>query len=147
MNLILTRDIDDGVCTLGVLSLSSSLDSPHWQTLERPWIPDPAGQPGGMQGRSCVQPGLYYLVLHDSEAHPETWALVNPKLGVTHWGPSQRSVVLIHIANFPSELRGCIAPGLIRGVQSVLKSGAAWAQIKAALPWTNGHTLEIKGPT
>jgi hypothetical protein len=141
VNLLLLRDKDDGACTLGMLKLSGHI----WQAIERPWIPDPA-HVGGLQGRSCVPPGIYDLVLHDSEAHPETWALVNAVLGVTHWGPSQRSAVLIHPANFAAELRGCIAPGLIRGSQSVLRSRDAFAQLKAALPWVNGHTLEIRGP-
>jgi hypothetical protein len=146
MMLTLLRDSDDGVCTLGVLRLGPNLGDPHWQTIERPWIADPSSKPGGMAGRSCVPPGNYDLVIHDSEAHPETWALVNTTLGVTHWGPSQRSAVLIHTANTAAELRGCIAPGLIRGVRTVLRSRDAFAQVKAALPWTNGHTLEIKGP-
>jgi hypothetical protein len=52
--------------------------------------------------------------------------------------------VLIHPANYASELRGCIAPGLIRGPQSMIRSRDALAQLKAALPWTNGHTIEIR---
>lgn len=142
MELFLVRDKDDGVCTLGVLRLGDS----YWQTIERPWIPDPSGLPGGLAGRSCAPVGTYDLVLHDSEAHPETWALVNPALGITHFGPSPRSAILIHVANYAWELRGCIAPGLIRGPQSVLKSRAAMAQIKAALPWISGHKLLISGP-
>ena len=143
MNLLLIRDSDDGVCTLGTMTLSENGGS--WQTIERPWIMDLSGKPGGLAGRSCVPPGTYDLMIHDSETHPETWALVNSSLGVTHWGPSQRSVVLIHPANVAAELRGCIAPGLIRGVRSVLRSRDAMVQLKAALPWVNGHTLEIRG--
>ena len=146
MNLLLIRDVDDGDCTLGTLLFAPTRREPRWSTIERPWIPDPAGESGGLQGRSCVPPGTYELVLHDSEAHPETWALVNTALGVTHYGPSQRSAVLIHPANHAWELRGCIAPGLIRLPHMVGKSRDAFAQLKAALPWTNGHTLEIRGP-
>jgi hypothetical protein len=146
MNLLLIRDSDDGVCTLGVLSLGPNLDDPHWQTIERPWIADLTGKLGGLAGRSCVPPGNYDLVIHDSEAHPETWALVNPVLGVRHFPPSERSAVLIHPANYAHELRGCIAPGLIRAPRSVLRSRDAFAQLKAVLPWRNGHTLEIRGP-
>lgn len=140
MKLILTRDVDDGTCTLGVLSLSDR----RWQTIERPWIADPAGVPGGLQGRSCVPAGLYELVLHDSEAHPQTWALVNAKLGVTHFGPSQRTACLIHPANYASELRGCIAPGMARAPRAVVRSRDAFAELKLALPWTLGHTLLIR---
>jgi hypothetical protein len=141
VNLILERDLDDGVCTLGRLFV----DGNHWYTIERPWIPDPL-HVGGLAGRSCVPVGVYELVLHDSEAHPETWALVNAVLGVTHYGPSARSAVLIHPANHAYELRGCIAPGMELAHQSVLRSRQAFAQLKAALPWTIGHILEIRGP-
>jgi len=143
VNLILIRDSDDGVCTMGVLTL----DKLSLYTIERPWIADLTKKPGGLAGRSCVPVGTYDLVLHDSEAHPETWALVNPNLGVTHWGPSQRSAVLIHPANVVAELRGCIAPGLIRGVRQVQRSRDAMAKLKAMLPWVNGHTIDIMGPT
>ena len=140
MKLTLERDLDDGTCTLGVLSLNGKT----WQTIERPWI---AGLlPGGLAGRSCVPVGHYELELHDSEAHPETWALVNPSLGVVHFPPGPRSACLIHPANYAHELRGCIAPGLVRATQAVFNSREAFAQLKTALPWRSGHTLEIKGP-
>ena len=140
MNLVLERDTDDGTCSMGLLFL----DEQRWYTIERPWIPDPSGAVGGQPGRSCVPLGVYQLVIHDSEAHPETWALVNPELGVTHFGPSQRSAVLIHPANHAYELRGCIAPGKQRLHQSVFQSRAAMRELQAALPWIEGHTLEIR---
>lgn len=150
MKLLLIRDRDDGICTLGTLQIfkvqRAMIKSPVWQTLERPWVPNPSGAVGGEPGRSCVPPGVYELVLHDSELHPRTWALVNPKLGVTHYGPSNRSAVLIHPANYPYELRGCIAPGMVRFAGSVGQSRMAFEQIRDALPWINGHTIEIRGP-
>lgn len=140
MQLILTRDTDDGVCTLGTLWFAGQT----WQTIERPWIPSLSGEPGGMPGRSCVPLGVYTLWTHDSESHPQTWALVNEGLGVTHYGPSNRTAVLIHPANTALELRGCIAPGRVRGTQAVYESRAAFADIKAVLPWIDGHTLTIQ---
>jgi hypothetical protein len=63
-------------------------------------------------------------VRHDTEAHPRTWAFVNPELWVYHWDEDvppdrrgqARTVCLIHIANYASELRGCCAIGLDRGM-------------------------------
>lgn len=117
MELILTRDFRDETCTLGVIeSFGRKL-----QTMERPWVPSLLSV-AGTKGISCVAPGKYRLMPHNSEAHPNVWALVNPMLDVYHWDGDvpiarrniARTVVLIHSANYASELRGCIAPGLAR---------------------------------
>lgn len=138
-----TIDVSMGVLTIEGLSLMI-------QTLERPWVPSDdytSGQPG----RSCVSVGTYDLVRHDSEAHPQTWALVNPALGVIHepdpTKPFARVACLFHPANFVYELRGCIAPGLLRVGDTVHRSRDAFNSLKLAVPWTDGHTLTITGGT
>lgn len=144
MILTILRTYNGPDCTLGVLTV----DGLTLQTIERPWVDGPLG---GAEGISCVPKGIYQLVKHDSEAHPQTWALVNHLLGVGHWpGESNRSVILIHPANYASELRGCIAPGMSTGlnqalgVRMVMESRKAFELLKNALPWTDGHELEIK---
>ena len=146
MNLLLQRDPSTDEHTYGVLRV----DDWTLQTIERPWIP--ADHLGGTNGISCVPCGTYQLVLHDTAAHPQTWALVNPDLGVWHdpieVPPSGgRSDVLIHPANMASQLLGCIAPGTDRktlnGVAMVMQSRLAFSRIKAVLAWQPGHTLEI----
>lgn len=122
------------------------------QTIERPWVPSPS-QACGTNGISCIPPGRYALEPHDSEAHPQTWALVNHDLGVYHLpgdvpaGCGSRTAVLLHTANCAYELRGCIAPGLQRGTidghPAVLRSKDAFDLIKSAVPWTAGHYLTI----
>jgi hypothetical protein len=135
----------------------------HWdpteqiilQTLERPWVPAPDGSPGGHPQTSCVPPGLYQLVRHDTPKHPQTWALVNPALGVYHL-PSDvpaglayvpRTVCLIHSANLVVQLEGCIGVGLSRsklnGEPDIADSVNAFAELKHAVPWIEGHTLQI----
>ena len=150
MNFALIRDQDDRTCTLGRLILGQ--DAFH--TIERPWIPNAFG-PGGKKGISCVAVGAYRLVRHDSEAHPKTWALVNPTLDVYHQPyevPLEkrlyaRTAVLIHVANWAHELRGCIAPGFARQLSAsgwqVTQSRAAVARIQELAPWVD-HTLEIE---
>lgn len=155
MRLTLTRTYSKSDCTLGVLTVAG-LDSVAvltLQTIEKPWVPSPKSL-GGEKGRSCVPVGLYRLECHNSEAHPHTWALVNPLLNVVHWpvegGEFDRSVVLIHVANYASELRGCIAPGLntyvdpIRSVRMVTKSREAMKKLQDALTWDDSHELEIR---
>lgn len=145
MKLTQRREPDNGVCTLSKLTLGfETLD-----TIERPWIPDLIGR-GGRKGISCVPKGLYRLVPHDTEAHPKTWALVNPELDVYHQPDDvpvakrqyARTAVLIHAANYAHELRGCIAPGLRRGVNVVWDSRRAMHRIQTGLPWEE-HSLEI----
>jgi hypothetical protein len=136
MNLLLRRDFSNLNCTLGTLRVVGF----SVQTLERPWL-------GNQKGISCVPKGVYQLFKHSSEAHPKTWALVNKSLNVLHWPdsafPDARTAVLIHPANYPSELRGCIAPGMSRGVDMVNRSREAMRYIMDAVPWTDEHTLEI----
>lgn len=151
MNLRLLRDFRGPDCTLGVLVIGDH----EFQTIERPWVPH-AAAPCGTKGVSCIPPGKYQLFRHDTEAHPHTFALVNPSLWVYHFEddvpPEQkgyaRTTVLIHAANFASELRGCIAPGMARGRDGarrmVTQSRKAMAEIQSLVPWVGGvHTLEV----
>lgn len=148
MNLTLARDADHGRCTTGVLNCAGRA---FFQTLERPWIPGP---PGGTKGISCIPPGDYRLVRHDSEAHPRSFALVNPDLHVFHYavppGQQGRTAVLLHVANRVAEIRGCIALGMERALEGdewvLRRSRIAVEQFHALLAWENGlHTITIEG--
>ena len=116
----LTRDSKTFAETLGKLVFGTST----CETIEQPDNHD-------MPGHSCVPVGTYQLVPHTSARLHEddgkiplrTWALVNPDLGITHLptdpvpggiGYAHRSSVLIHPANYASQLEGCIAPGARR---------------------------------
>lgn len=152
MKLTLKRDFRSDECTLGVLSFSTPAEDYMAQTMERPWIRMP-GAKGGLSGKSCVPEGIYKLEPHSSEAHPNTWALVNSDLDVIHYEdsnrPNARCLVLIHVGNYSRELRGCIAPGFGRaiddqGVRMVTKSRIAMNELKRLLPYTDEHTLEIR---
>ncbi len=145
--LTLRREPPQPDCTLGLLTVGDLTLC----TIERPWVPG-VGK-GGAKGVSCVPPGTYRLVRHDTEAHPETWALVNEALDVVHLpgdspSPHARTAVLIHAGNFPFESRGCVLPGVRAGKDEkgrpmVVSSRAAMSLIRARLPWTDEHTLEI----
>lgn len=143
MNFVLQRDADTGICTFGTMRVNGTL----LQTLERPWVPGPAG---GTKGVSCIPVGTYRLVRHDTEAHPRSFALVNEALGVFHYavpaGQAGRTACLIHVANWPTELRGCIALGMDRGDNSIARSRIAVDKFYAAAPWVDDiHTLTIAG--
>lgn len=150
MNILLTRDHCGTDCTLGRLIVNG--DSFH--TIERPWVFEP-NAPCGKKGISCVPPGIYRLIKHTSEAHPKTWALVNPSRWVYHFDEDvpagqhglARTEILIHSANWAAELMGCIAPGLGRlkdhDKWMVTASRKAMAAIQSMMTWTNDHSIEI----
>jgi len=75
--MLLTRFAYHTTCTLGWLTL----DELRLATIERPWLPNPLG-PGGQTLVSCVPEGCYEVFPHDTPRYPQTYALVNPALGV-----------------------------------------------------------------
>lgn len=155
MRLILRREPKqpDAGCTLGLMFVGSLTLC----TLELPWIPDPNTR-GGLDSKSCVPLGTYRLERHNSDAHPYSFALVNPDLDVHHYEdpkhPELRALVLIHVANWAKQLQGCIAVGTragrspeVPGVYQVFDSKKAMRLFNAAVPWIDGHTLEISEGT
>lgn len=162
MKLVLTREKPKPDCTLGVLEVFDDVGKVlTLVTMERPWIPDSdVGDLGGVKGKSCVPLGTYKLVKHDSPKHPRTWALVNHNLDVVHYegddkDPDEdRATCLLHKANYPDQIEGCIAPGRYtahaqapRTGYMVCESGKAMDMLRAVLPWTDDHTLTITEAT
>lgn len=90
-------------------------------SLERPWADNKPFV-------SCIPKGVYTLEPHEYKGKINTFALVNEELGVTHWqeNHSTRYAILIHPANRPEELAGCIAPGLEYDVDLVIDSRDAF---------------------
>lgn len=149
MHLILSRLTGDAERTIGNLSVNGVT----FATMERPWIPNPDGL-GGMRRQSCVPPGRYTVRPHHSSNFPNTYALVNPDLGVYYqpgdipegqtWG---RSAILLHVANRVRDVIGCIGVGKDHGEigdePAVLRSTLAMRELDKILNrWQ--HTLEIQ---
>lgn len=150
MHLEIIRDSVRSDAMLGTLTLGSLV----LQTLELPWVPID-GALCGHPYESCVPPGDYELVLHDSVKHPRTFALSNPALGIYHAAadiPADcigRSNVLLHNGNYPADSLGCILLGrghsFMHG-SMVTNSDIALNAFKALVPWIEGHTLTIETP-
>lgn len=92
------------------------------------------GYPGGDPQKSCVIAGRYRVERHNSEAHPNSLALVNTELNVYHF-PSEipkakrafaRFAILIRPANHPYEILDSIAPGKSRGKDPRSGEFAVW---------------------
>lgn len=152
MNVLIVRhaylpDVTLGSLYVGTLKLA---------TLEESWAASPFG-PGGQRRdathkESCVPDGAYQLVYHNTQKHPDCWALVNTDLGV--WSdslppglPYGRTAILIHSGNTTADTEGCVLVGLrharLDGQPSVLESRAALDQLRARLG-TSNHSLEIR---
>lgn len=145
MNITLSRfgSIPD-IGTFGQLAIGGHT----FYTVEQPWRP--VQEPGGMPSHSCVPAGIYVLDPHDSQHHPNCWALVNHDLGVSHYPEPgcTRSACLIHKANWPIDVKGCIGPGKtlahINGMLGVSNSAWTMGEIRRLLNSGDNHTLTIK---
>lgn len=79
-------------------------------TVEQPWN-------NNAKGSSCIPKGKYQLQPWDSAKYGKVVVFVNPLLNVFREekdipkGTTGRSYCLIHNANYPHELRGCVAVG------------------------------------
>lgn len=146
MYMALYRDVSAKAFVQGSLTVGPST----FASLELPWLPDAVGK-GGHPDASCVPSGLYKLVRHDSPKHPKSFALVNPDLDVYHADvdvpPGKKSFarteVLLHIANYPYDLEGCIGVGTTRGDGCINDSRNAMTKFNQLVPWEDGHYLGI----
>lgn len=114
-------------------------------TVEQPWRLN-------MRQRSCVPEGTYKIIPHNSAKYPNTFALINHQLNVYYQpGPGvpedARKAILIHPANVPEDLAGCIAPGTALGFMrdrlAVVNSKVAMQAVRRVLAPNQSHDLVI----
>ena len=109
MNLEIRRStaLSDGTGIFGSLFID---DVPFCATCEQPWNANQADH-------SCIPEGTYELLPYDSPAHGATIVFHNPALGIYGTpvmipsGMPGRSLCEIHNANWPFQLKGCVAVG------------------------------------
>ncbi len=109
MHFVFTRDtaLSDGSGTFGTLAIDGQF---FCATCEQPWN-------NNAQGSSCIPEGDYEMRPYDSPAHGPTIVFHNPALGIYGTpdlippGQQGRSLCEIHNANWPFQLKGCIAVG------------------------------------
>lgn len=97
---------------------------------------------------SCVPPGRYELVPFEGARFPKHWALVGPGVSAYPAKGAARSSVLIHAANRPLELEGCIALGtLSQGPSTILRESrrAVRALFAELVETDRPHWLTIEG--
>jgi len=127
-----------GIGTFGELKIGME----RFFTVEKEWLDNE-------KFVSCVPSGVYELERHDSKKYSNVWALVSERLGVLHYDKSaKRYACLIHAANYPSDVSGCIGPGKLlmhlNGRLGVNYSRDAIARLRLHLNTGGTHTLNIK---
>lgn len=134
---ILTREFYSDKCIIGRLEIFDGiLKTFSCKTLERPWVDN-------RNKVSCVPAGSYPVVLEYS-AH------FKRKLNELKLVPG-RSEVKIHVANYVTQLEGCIAVGLSvgdinkDGVPDMVSSRIALDRLQEALGTVEHWTLDILG--
>lgn len=134
--IILERLIFDKRGTFGILTVD---DFNRFYTVERPWVDN-------KQFISCIPKGYYNLVPHLSSKYGHVLALENDSLGVTHWEediPNNRYAILIHVANYPSDVQGCIGLGTEMTDGMVLNSREAVHRFYKLVDPTEVHEMRI----
>lgn len=101
--------------TQGFLSFGNHLVA----TIEQEWREDP-NRPGGESNNSCVPAGKYKLIPHTRGSGKKVVALINHDLGVYYLEddlPAEggRFLILLHVANWSSDVVGCVGPGTGKG--------------------------------
>jgi len=108
MRLLLVRSIFSPRSTIGDMSVD---DDAYCKTLELPWK-------NNEHNVSCIPEGVYKVAIDMSSAHHQRWPHI---LDVPN-----RGGVRIDIANYPSQILGCIAVGKTAGVDSIGQSAVVW---------------------
>lgn len=106
-------------------------------SLELPWRDNE-------RGKSCIPVGEYELEYHQYKNYLDTYALVGET--VSHWCGEdrlQRCAILLHPANEPHEIDGCIAPGLEKGVDMVDLSAKAFRKLHNTIICKNIDKITI----
>lgn len=125
---VLSRQPSAADGTLG--ELADSTGAHLCFTCELPWrdnTPD----------LSCIPPGVYDCIPHNSTDHPNTWELQDVP---------GRSAILIHSGNTEKDSLGCIVVGselgTLDGLPAVLNSKVTLKMLQATLP--GNFTLEVR---
>jgi len=107
LEIVRNAQLSDSAGTYGSLSIDGAR---FCATCEQPWN-------NNISNHSCIPAGDYELLPYQSPAHGPTVVFHNPALGI--YGTPQmipagthgRSLCEIHNANWPYQLRGCVAVG------------------------------------
>ena len=123
----------------GCLSAISADGKEICKAVERPYK-------NNAKNISAVPAGVYNISLYNSNKHGNCFILTNDNLHITKFDEQNctRFGILIHPANYPEQLEGCIAPGLTfhNKKYGVVSSRLAMKRLGAIIK-DNSYTIEI----
>ena len=121
-------------------------------TIERPWLPNPAG-PGGLSRQSCIPDGQYLIEPFTGARFSDVFRLSNPDLGVYPDAVPAgqafgRHSILIHAGNFVEDVIGCVAVGsrhtITNNAHQVTLSRDSLLALREAMRAAPAQTLTIR---
>jgi hypothetical protein len=92
---------------------------------------------------SCIPPDDYDLVPHNSDRHPNHFALIGGTVSHFPEPGKERSTILIHKGNFPHEINGCIAVGELKERNQVIGSKVAFDRLMELIREHNIKQIKI----
>ena len=113
MELFVNRTISDDKSVEGDFLI---VDKYFCESLELPW-----GNGANQHGINCILPGRYSVTIDFSPHHQRLWPHI---LNVPN-----RDEIRIDVANFPTQIKGCVAVGFTKGVDFIGQSQIAWNQL------------------
>ena len=136
--MILRRFRQDEIGTFGTLEL----DDQVFFTVEKPWKNNEPFE-------SCLPDGEYSLIPHGEYGKDgNVLAIVNRDMGITHYQEpdSVRYACLIHTANYPSDVVGCVGLGqdYIADKNMITNSRKSIKEFYAKISPTESHNLTIE---
>ena len=94
---------------------------------------------------SCVPQGDYFIRPTISPSKGEAYYLESVQDGIVGLNAGERTHILIHVANRPSELKGCIAlgtgTGVFKGEVAVFNSRAPFKEL---LNFLDGYDYRLR---
>ena len=123
MNLILERHSYSPLGTFGRLFANGSI----FHTVERQWL-------GNKRNVSCIPEGTYTVLPYSSAKYQNVWELQDVP---------GRSKILIHVANYPDEVEGCIGLGLRFNGKGVLSSRDAIQEFGELMHGVDCITIKV----
>jgi len=136
MNMKITRYNTGDKGTFGELIIDGKK---KYYTVEKP-------DAGNVPYISSIPAGKYTMIPHYSPSRGDLLCLVNKDLGVTHYKddiPNNRFAILIHVANYASDVEGCIGLGTGKTDTMVTNSKKAIKSFYDIVSPYEEHSIEI----
>ena len=117
MHIIIEREPGNG-CTGSQVQGKDKATCELFRGIEQPWR-------NNKPFASCIPAGLYVLLPWSSPKYSDVWAFFGGEVGLHKGQGGARYACLIHIANYASQVSGCLGLGMAAGITSGGKN-AVW---------------------